>query len=222
MTAEPIDNTPPGDGIEGVVLIHGLARSTGSMWILAQRLEAAGFATARVGYPSTRMTLAQAVDHVEAAIRRATRSWRVIHMVGHSLGGVIARMIAERASDLPVGRVVQLGAPNAGSELAEAVRHIGPVRAFFGPVLDEIPTLEAARDQTPNVGAIAGAFPLDAIGKAAGLRGPNDAFVSVESAWHGAEDRISVPSIHGWMPLSPSIGRQVATYLRSGRFEENP
>lgn len=209
---------------EGVALIHGLARSTGSMWLLARRLEREGFETIRIGYPSTRLPLEAAIAYVSEALKRAAPRWRAVHLVGHSLGGVIAREIAERHPELPIGRVVQLGSPNAGSALAEVVARVPAARSFFGPVLEEIPRLNPRRHRTRNVGAIAGRLPLaDAlVGDALGMGAPNDGFVTVRSAWEGAESRLVIPSVHGWMPLSPAVGREVVRFLKEGRFEQTP
>lgn len=222
MTAPSMNSASSGEaaGPIGVVLIHGLARSTGSMWLLSQRLRRAGFITARVGYPSTRLPVDASVEHVAAAIRRVTQGWRVIHLVGHSLGGVIARIVAERHPELPIGRIVQLGAPNAGSALAETVSRLPGARSVLGPALDDIPRLHSSGPPRPEVGAIAGRLPIDLPGDPFGLKGPNDGFVTVRSAWDGAAARLAIPSVHGWMPLSPAIGRQVVRFLKEGRFEE--
>ena len=192
------------------------------MWLLAQRLEREGFATVRVGYPSTSLGIDAAVGHVAAALARQTQGWSVVHLVGHSLGGVIARLVAERYPELPIGRIVQLGSPNSGSGLAETVRQLPVARRFFGPALDEIPGLQPRHQRTRNVGAIAGKLPVvDALGEAVGLQGPNDGFVTVRSAWEGAERRLAMPSVHGWMPLSPAVARQVVQFLKEGRFEDD-
>lgn len=189
------------------------------MWLLSRRLERHGFETVRIGYPSTRLGIDAAVAYVAAALRRQVECWSLIHLVGHSLGGVIARLAAERHADLPIGRIVQLGSPNSGSGLAETVRGVPVIRAFFGPALEEIPQLRPSRPRTRGVGAIAGSLPFaDAVGEAVGLKGPNDGFVTVRSAWEGAERRLAIPSVHGWMPLSPAVGHQVVRFLQEGKF----
>ncbi|HUF56840.1 MAG TPA: alpha/beta fold hydrolase [Thermohalobaculum sp.] len=201
----------------GVALIHGLARSTGSMWLLARRLERAGFATVRIGYPSRRLDFEAAVRRVADEIRRRCAGWRLIHLVGHSLGGLIAARLSERPEGLqglPLGRVVQLGAPGRGAAIARWLSRLGPARAFLGPALGDIAAREGRRHRPrPGVGAVAGRLPF-------GLRPPGDGLVSVRSAWDGAEARAAVRSIHGWLPLSPRTARLVVGYLRDGRLGE--
>ncbi|MFK7943171.1 MAG: esterase/lipase family protein, partial [Paracoccaceae bacterium] len=70
-----------------VVLVHGLGRSSMSMLPLSWRLGRAGFKCIRVGYPSTRARLVQSVRHVGNQLARRDRP---LHLVGHSLGGVIS------------------------------------------------------------------------------------------------------------------------------------
>ena len=44
-----------------------------------------------------------------------------VHVIAHSLGGVIALETFAAASDLPPGRIVLLGAPVQGSRAARAI-----------------------------------------------------------------------------------------------------
>lgn len=206
-------------GPAGVVLIHGLARGAASMWLLARRLEAAGFRAAAIPYPSRRLTIDQAVDWIAARLGPATRGWGVVHLVGHSLGGVIARRLAERRADPRIGRVVQLGAPNSGSHMALIVRRLPLARWLLGPALDEIPALAPPRARVGAVGAIAGVLPP--MGRR-GLALPGDGFVTVRSAWRGAEAHQALLSLHGWLPLSARAAREIVTFLQAGRFGLGP
>lgn len=202
-------------GPVGAVLIHGLGRTPASMWLLARRLERHGFATARVGYPSRRLTLEQAVDWIGARLAAATSGWRTVHLVGHSLGGVIARRLAEAGTDPRIGRVVQLGAPNRGSRVAERVLRLPLLPRLLGPALAQIPGLRPPRRRSAGVAALAGVLPL----RRRGLASPTDGFVTVRSAWHGAGSRAALRSLHGWLPLSAAAAVQVSRFLRQGRFE---
>jgi len=191
------------------------------MWPLALRLEAAGFRTARVGYPSRMLTVDQSVALVGRKIAVAARGWAWIDLVGHSLGGIIARRVAEDFAELPIRRIVQLGSPNAGSPVAGQLNRNRLAREFFGPVLEEIATLDPGRGRSRGVGAIAGTIAQGASIPVAGLQGPSDGLVEIGSALSGAEQEMVVPAAHGWLPLSATVSQQVISFLTDGSFKED-
>ena len=92
------DTTLTGTSVEGVVLIHGLGRSRLAMEVLARRLRSAGFAAESVGYRSRGLSLARATEAVDRAVTGLALGWDVMHLVGHSLGGVIAAAIWTKRS----------------------------------------------------------------------------------------------------------------------------
>ena len=207
-----------------VVLVHGLARSSGSLRLMSWWLKRAGFDTADTRYDSRHQSLARSVVEVERQVETLAglRKGAALHMMGHSLGGIIALKVKRKRPDLPIGRVVQLGSPNRGSGLAEALREHGWARRFFGPVLEEL-----AEDQSegwtrdPDVLAFAGIEIPPFLAKRYGVLGPNDGMVNVRSAWgRDAGVRRSVNTFHGGMPLSPSVARQAIAFLKDGRIEE--
>ena len=137
-TISPRDKVRGGISVEGVVLIHGLGRSRIAMEVLARRLRSAGFVAESVGYRSCGLSLTHAIEAVDRAVTGLARGWDVLHLVGHSLGGIIAAAIALRRTDLPVGRVVVIGTPMRGSALAGLLVRSAPLRALLGPVLVEL------------------------------------------------------------------------------------
>ena len=56
-----------------------------------------------------------------------------IHFVGHSMGGLLTRVYLARYRPARLGRVVMLGTPNGGSELADLLKGLAIYRAFYGP-----------------------------------------------------------------------------------------
>lgn len=197
-------------GLEGVLLIHGLGRGEGSMVLLARWLRRSGFETARVRYPSRRLSLEDAVCWVQQRVAALTKGWGRVHLVGHSLGGVIARRMALSRSDARFGRVVQLGAPNAGAPLAERLARWQWARRVFGPALSDIAVLRPPNSQSEGIAAIAG---ICALGTRRG-----DWLVPVRSAWAGAEARAVVSTVHGLLPLNAEVGRLICCYLQTGSF----
>ena len=200
-----------------VVLIHGLARTQASMRIMAMRLRRAGFRTAFAQYDSRRMRLREAVAAVAAQIEQMERGGG-LHLVGHSLGGVVALEVKTGRPDLGIHRIVQLGSPNRGSGAARTLRDLRLAREFFGPVLEELGEDRGVEDDPdPNVMAVAGASMPRWLSQRWGIRGYNDGLVSVRSAWGwAAGKRLRVESIHGWLPLSAEVAGDVIQFLKTG------
>lgn len=215
-----MDETDQGYGL--VVLIHGLARTQASMRILSMRLGRAGFRTAFARYDSRRMRVDEAVDTVAKQIEKMERRGP-LHLVGHSLGGVVALRVKHDRGDLNVHRVVQLGSPNLGSDAARTLSEMRLAREFFGPVLSELSGDLAQEDAPdPDVMAIAGASMPRWLSQHYGMRGYNDGLVSVRSAWGwAAGKRLRVESIHGWLPLSAEVAEDVVTFLKTGDVPED-
>lgn len=199
-----------------VVLLHGLGRSPASMLPLAWRLRRAGFRCLRPGYPSTRLPVAEAVDHVRAQIARLGGAF---HIAGHSLGGLIGAMLL-REGTLPIARVVQLGAPNLGAPAADRLAGAWALRQICGPALGDLGRHDRTPDPHPCIGAIAGVLgpPLPGID----IADPHDGAVEQTSAWAGAGHHASVPALHTMLPLSAQAARLTAHFLKHGRFPEAP
>ena len=201
-----------------VAMVHGLARTSVSMRILALRLQRAGFPTADTRYHSTRLTLREATKIVTGQVEKIARnSGGPVHLVGHSLGGVISLRIKKNRPDL-VHRVVQLGSPNRGSALAEALKDNGLASSFFGPVLAELAEdLSDDWRRDPDVVAFAGTEIPPQLSRVYGILGPNDGMVSVRSAWgREAGVRLTASTFHGGMPLSASVARATIAFLKHG------
>lgn len=207
---------------ETVILIHGLGRTRASMVPVSYRLGQAGFKPALVGYSSTALTLKQATERVARQIERITKDSKgPIHLVGHSLGGLIALRLKREYPNLSIGRVVQLGSPNLGSPVAENLKENGLAAWFFGPVLAELAedlTISDQRD--PDVAAIAGVAAPEGLAKVFGVVGPNDGLVTANSAWgREASVRLAAPTIHTGLPLSRAVADATVAFLKTGFAE---
>jgi len=201
-----------------VVLIHGLGRGTASMPSVAWRLGRAGWPVERIGYRSTRMRLAQAIEVVRAMLGQLAVGWRGLCLVGHSLGGLISAHILRDPRGLPIQRIVQIGAPNLGSPVADRMSGFGPVRRACGPVLDDLRAHNVGPARLDTIGAIAGTAGLSIHGS--GLARPHDGAVTVRSAIAGAGHRAAAPVPHSFLPLSAAVARQTGHFLENGAFAE--
>ncbi|MCM2266053.1 MAG: alpha/beta fold hydrolase [Desulfuromonadales bacterium] len=112
-----------------VILLHGLFQNRSCLIPLQWRLRAAGFdRVISVNTPPwlDLETLTDRVRHTIAQVRAATGAEQV-HLVGHSMGGIIARnFIQLHGGAALVANCVTLGSPHRGSKLAPfAVSRLG-------------------------------------------------------------------------------------------------
>lgn len=94
-----------------VILLHGLARSDGSMHKMEGALQDAGFSTVNIGYPSREYpieTLAEMA--IEPALNKCAAGEEV-SFVTHSLGGILVRQYLENKDINHLKYVVMLGPP---------------------------------------------------------------------------------------------------------------
>lgn len=105
-----------------VLLIHGWSLNRGCFWLLRRRLLRDGWSpVCCLDYRSLRSDveggaarLRDAVDHLAHAL--GTR--QPVTLIGHSLGGLVARYYARRYPAAAVRRIVTLGTPHRGTQLA--------------------------------------------------------------------------------------------------------
>ena len=135
----------PGKG-DRVVLLHGLWRSVRAMEGLSAHLNAQGFETLNIPYPSFRKSLDEIVAGVQEAI---PPSKKPTHFVTHSMGGIVIRCLAQKAPELITGKIVMLAPPNQGSEIIDWLTDSFLARTIFGPGGMSLST-ENVRQQIPG------------------------------------------------------------------------
>ena len=212
-----------------VVLLHGLARRRRSMAPLARTLERVGYDVANIGYPSRHHPVAVlAREHVGPAIRaRFPEDGAPIHLVTHSLGGIVLRWLVRDGLLPDVGRVVMLAPPNQGSEVVDRIGHWGLFQWVNGPAGRELGTGPEALPArlgpaTFPCGIIAGDRSVD-LPLAWCFDGPNDGKVAVARArLAGMADFRVVHASHPFVMRSAQVQDLVLSFLACGGFEAAP
>lgn len=214
-----------------VILLHGLGKPRHDMAGMGRYLKKTGRYTAlNFTYASTRgsvaehaAALAQVIGHLEGIDQ--------IDFVAHSLGNLVIRQYFHdqtddetgRRPDTRIRRIVMLGPPNGGAQLARRFGDNGLFRFFAGASGEGLASKwdELQRQlATPSCefGIIAG-------GKIAGsngnplIRGDDDLVVRVEETrLPGARDFIVLPVIHTTMMNDTKVQEYTARFLEHGYF----
>jgi hypothetical protein len=215
---------------ECVVLVHGLARTSHSMDEMELGVQAAGFSTVNLDYPSrsfgipelARIVVEQGVENCRE------KQSRTIHFVTHSLGGILVRHYLVKNKLAELGRVVQLAPPNKGSVIAEMFRDeqwyrwlTGPAGQQLGTGADGIPGELGPVDYPTGVIAGNEHHPVDNW-MAEILPGDSDGKVQVEhTRVEGMSDFIVLPHNHITIMNQQDVIRQTVNFLHNGNFNHS-
>lgn len=211
---------------DGVIILHGIFRTHRSMRKLANFLEVNGFEVLNLGYPSTKHSIEAIADAIHARINAFAGSIPgKVHFVGYSMGGLVIRAYLHRYKPLNLGRVVLIGTPNQGSEVADFLQNRKLYRMLYGPAGQQLITDQSSFAHhfgaiDYEVGVIAGNRPLDLISSRI-IGKENDGKVSIESTrLMGMKDHVVVPSSHTFFPSNREMLFQTLIFLQHGNFNK--
>lgn len=204
---------------ETVVLVHGLWMHGIVMTWLARRLRRAGFKTRSFSYHSLLQSPAQAADRLAVQLEKLQTP--VVHLVGHSLGGIVLLHLLDRQPRLKPGRVVFIGSPVNGSRVAASIARIPLLgRLFLGRsvvngLLGNAPHFARQRD----LGLICGtrAFGMGRLFCRDPQAGDGTVFVK-ETRVRGCADEIQLNETHTSLLFSQATADQLITFLQAGHF----
>jgi len=194
------------------------------MALIKRRLEKEyGFKVLLFSYPSVRGSLDDNARLLSDFVKR--EGLDATHMIGHSLGGVIAlRMLANDMNAMP-GRLVCLGSPLSGSRAADFLCSQDWAEPFIGQSLLAGVVHKAANEwasqvcESRDVGVIAGTSPYGIGRLVTKFKGENDGTVAVdETRLDGAKDHICMDVSHTSMLISSAVVAQAAAFLKRGEF----
>lgn len=212
-----------------VVLLHGIGRSKSSMESMEEDLSRKGYEVINIDYASREKT----IENLVADIRKEIKSRRVttgkIHFVGHSMGGLIIRAYIHKYRPKDLGRVVMLGTPNGGSEVADLLKDNLLYIHYYGPagqqlVTDQNGFKEIFGRVNYELGVIAGDRSIDPVSSLLIITGDDDGKVPVANTKiKGMKDHIVVHATHTFMPSNAEVIQQTEHFLEHGKFlRESP
>ena len=211
---------------ETVVLVHGLWMNGLELTMLGYRLRHEHAYDVRTfSYPTMSGSAADICRDLAAFASTAADEGRVVHFVGHSLGGVLVyRTLAEFGAGKSGGKAVLLGSPINGSKAARGAARFQALRPLLGPhVLSELADPPPRRWSGPSaMGAIAGTLRMGTGQFFAHFDEDNDGTVAVsETRIPGLAGHLVLPHSHFGMLYARDVAAQVAHFLRTGRFSSS-
>ncbi len=211
-----------------VVCLHGVWMPGSVMMLVKRRLESEYQYRAHLfSYPSIRGTLDENARSLADFI--AEQAFDRVHLVGHSLGGVVALRMLALERDAPVERVVCLGSPLCGSRAASHLNQTDWGNTILGKsitagVVDDAAN-QWARDvcASRDIGVIAGTVPVGVGQLLTSFDETNDGTVAVsETRLTGIKDHICMPVNHKGLVISKDVTDQAAAFLTRGEFLRDP
>lgn len=210
----------------GVILIHGITRSSKSMSAFREPLTKAGFHVFPFDYPSTRVEIPESADYLKQVIE-SLEGIETLHIVAHSMGGIVTRAyMSQPNSDPRIKRLVMLGSPNSGAELADLLSDnlnfvFKPMLGPAGQQLVTDPEGLIARLPIPKC-----EFAVIAGGRGGNgfnplIPGDDDGIVSLSSTrLPGAADFMQLPSLHLRLLRTPEAISSAIRFLETGKLRD--
>lgn len=206
---------------ETVVFVHGIWMTGAEMIILRRRLSQCGFDCMNFRYQSLRRTPRENAINLNKFL--GTIQANIIHLVAHSLGGIVLLHLFDNFPQQKPGRVVMLGTPIRGSEVAQKVISNRWLAHFLGRSVERGLLGDAPRWQTDReLGMLAGTegFGIGKVLTLGKLQEPNDGTVRLASTCSsGFKDYLALPYSHHGMLFAKPVAQAVCRFLQSGSFE---
>lgn len=192
-----------------LVLIHGLGAHWLVMSPLARRLKSQFGRVINWSYSSLWSPIERHCQQVSEQLQQLDDDPEVerIHLITHSMGGIVARLALAARMPAKMGRMVMLAPPNTGSHVA---RSLAPV---FGRVCP--PLVQLSDEEQSFVASLPSPTQIEI-----GIIAARYDFLVAESRTHlpTEKEHIILPGMHSSLVWRQETAEQVAAFLHSGKF----
>jgi uncharacterized alpha/beta hydrolase family protein len=211
------------DKTDLVILLHGINKSGSCLNSLENFIKINGFSVLNITYPSTKYPIEELVDILHKLINSEFYNYKTISFVGFSMGGLVIRAYLNKYKLLKLGKVVMVGTPNNGSEVADFFKDNKLYKKLFGPAGRQLTTDKQNHETlfgkiNYECGIIAGDLPLDFCYPLM-KGGISDGKVKVTSTkLDNMKDHIVINVTHWYMPKSKQVWKQIVYFLKHSKF----
>lgn len=207
---------------KAVIAIHGIVRSSKSFAPMTDQLKQAGYDVYGFDYPSTQVQIPEAAEYLQSCIE-SLDGVEEINFVVHSMGGLVVRAWHGLHHDDRVHRMVMLGVPNKGAEMADLVKRNFLFRVIYGPAGQQLVT--DPKGLIPTLPTPAFDFAVVAGGRGDDrgfnplIEGDDDGTVRVASArLEGAADFATVKCLHSFLMRDADVCDMTVRFLKEGKL----
>lgn len=192
-----------------LILIHGLGAHWLVMSPLARRLQKQFGRVINWRYSSLWSRIERHGEQMKEQLQKLDDDPSVerIHLITHSMGGIVARLALAHRIPEKMGRMVMLAPPNTGSHVARSL----------APVLGRIcPPLVQLSDEVRSF--VATLPPLERVD--IGIIAARNDFLVAEPRTHlpTEKEHIVLPGMHSSVIWRKETAEQVAQFLATGTF----
>lgn len=190
-----------------VWILHGFAASP--IWVrpLAKKLQRLGWNAQCYRYPSWVSSIEREGERFADFLKKQyQRDSKPIHLIGHSMGGLVARVAINHLPSDAIGKLVMICTPNQGSHIASRVhRWLGPFFPMLSQMSDEQGSF-VKRLPPPKVPYAIVAADGDLVVR------PDSTRVSGDEPW------LRVPGMHSAAVWRDDVAKAVDSFLRNGKL----
>jgi len=207
-----------------VIVVHGIIRSSKSFSRMRVALEQDGYTVIGFDYPSTQVTIHESAEYLRRVVSSLEHVTEV-NFVVHSMGGLLVRTYLRQEPDPRIRRMVMLGVPNLGANMANVMQNNPLFKLLFGPAGQQLikdPEGFIAGLPTPQFefAVIAGARGTED-GWNPLIAGDDDGTVEVANTkLPGAADFMTVCGMHSFLMDREDVIDSTCRFLGTGALRE--